>query len=347
MEKALRLPLLWLLVVSMLLSLAACGTSTATAWQEQYDLGVRYLNEGNYEEAVLAFQSSIEIDPLRYEGWQGLADAYVGQGNYDMALNVLQQGIDATESPDLQQKLDDILSQETQNKGPASSAPWKSTAPAMPGSGLEAWENSRTGVYTEVWAIASASLYISDGRLHQTLDYTYDEWGRLVKSDSVSCYYDESGQFEKSEADLLTEVWRTDEATGKWVDVAQRKYEDGSVEEEIWVDDAAVQVAGENIFHLSYPVLGAFFRDIPLKYADQTEPKVYDGKYAYDGVFYFSTHPEENDFYESTLQEHLPGANVKYTLDENGNVSRVDLYDGEGSLHSYAELTYSRISVLE
>ena len=347
MEKALRLPLLWLLVVSMLLSLAACGTSTATAWQEQYDLGVRYLNEGNYEEAVLAFQSSIEIDPLRYEGWQGLADAYVGQGNYDMALNVLQQGIAATESPDLQQKLDDILSQETQNKGPASSAPWKSTTPAMPGSGLQVWEKSRTGVYTEVWAIASASLYISDGRLHQTLDYTYDEWGRLVKSGSVSCYYDESGQFEKSEPSSFTEVWRTDETTGKWIDVSQWKHADGSIEETIKSDDSSVRVAGENEFHLSTTVLGGFFLDISLKYADQSEQKVYDGKYAYDGVFYFFTRPEENDFYESTLQEYLPGANVKYTLDENGNVSRVDLYDGEGSLHSYAELTYSRISVLE
>lgn len=347
MVKALRLPLLWLFVVSMLLSLAACGSSTATAWQEQYDLGVRYLNEGNYEEAVLAFQSSVEIDPLRYEGWQGLADAYVGQGNYDMALNALQQGIDATESPDLQQLLEDVLSQQTQNEDSIVSAPWKCTTPAAPGSRLEAWENSRAGTYTEAWAITSASLYIPDGRLFETLDYTYDEWGRLVKSGSVGYYYDESGQFEKSEAGSFTEIWRTDETTGKWVAMSQRKYEDGSVEEEILFDDTAVQVAGENIFHLSNSVLGTFFRDIPLQYADQTEQKVYDGKYAYDGVFYFSTRPEENDFYESTLQEYLPGANVKYTLDENGNVSRVDLYDGEGNLCSYAELTYSRISILE
>lgn len=40
-----------ILTLGMVLSLAACGQSAQEAWQEQYDLGVRYLSEGNYEEA--------------------------------------------------------------------------------------------------------------------------------------------------------------------------------------------------------------------------------------------------------------------------------------------------------
>ena len=40
-------------------------------WQEQYDLGVRYLAEGNYEEAIIAFTAAIEIDPNRVEAYMG------------------------------------------------------------------------------------------------------------------------------------------------------------------------------------------------------------------------------------------------------------------------------------
>lgn len=67
-----------ILTIGMVLSLAACGQSTQETWQEQYDLGVRYLSEGNYEEAILAFTAAIEIDPRRPEAFVGRGDAYMG-----------------------------------------------------------------------------------------------------------------------------------------------------------------------------------------------------------------------------------------------------------------------------
>ena len=58
------------LTIILLLTLAACQKAPevepvdeALDWQTQYDLGVRYLSEGNYEEAILAFEAAIEIDP--------------------------------------------------------------------------------------------------------------------------------------------------------------------------------------------------------------------------------------------------------------------------------------------
>ena len=51
----------------LILLLTACGQSQEVRWQEQYDLGVRYLSEGNYEEAIIAFTAAIEIDPKRAE----------------------------------------------------------------------------------------------------------------------------------------------------------------------------------------------------------------------------------------------------------------------------------------
>lgn len=65
--------------------LGGCG-SAETTWQEQYDLGVRYLSEGNYEQAVIAFTAAIEIDPKRPETYLGRAQAYVGLGGSEENL---------------------------------------------------------------------------------------------------------------------------------------------------------------------------------------------------------------------------------------------------------------------
>ena len=59
------------LVLALALGLCACGSKTPT-WQEQYDLGVRYLSDGNYEEAILAFTAAIDIDPKRPDMPAGL-----------------------------------------------------------------------------------------------------------------------------------------------------------------------------------------------------------------------------------------------------------------------------------
>lgn len=75
-----------LVAAALMLTLAACG-SKAPTWQEQYDLGVRYLSEGNYEEAVIAFTAAIEIDPKRAEAYVGRGGAYLGRGSADEYLS--------------------------------------------------------------------------------------------------------------------------------------------------------------------------------------------------------------------------------------------------------------------
>lgn len=74
-----------LISIVFLVILSACnvpemGNSEmpdAPTWQEQYDLGLRYLSEGNYQEAILAFTAAIEIDPKRAEAYVGRGDAHV------------------------------------------------------------------------------------------------------------------------------------------------------------------------------------------------------------------------------------------------------------------------------
>lgn len=60
--------------------------SKAPTWQEQYDLGVRYLSEGNYREAILAFTAAIEIDPNQAPAYVGRGDAYVLSGETEENL---------------------------------------------------------------------------------------------------------------------------------------------------------------------------------------------------------------------------------------------------------------------
>ena len=85
-----------LLAACLVLGLCACGQKApeGPTWQEQYDLGVKYLSEGNYEEAIIAFTAAIEIDPKRPEAYIGLADVYTAQGDLDKAAEILNQALD-------------------------------------------------------------------------------------------------------------------------------------------------------------------------------------------------------------------------------------------------------------
>ena len=104
----------WLMIVLVLcltMSLLACGkktddesealqTQAQMTWQEQYDLGIRLLNEGKYEDAILAFQAAIQIDPKKADAYVILADAYVQAGNRDGAMAALQDGLDHADNVD-------------------------------------------------------------------------------------------------------------------------------------------------------------------------------------------------------------------------------------------------------
>lgn len=80
---------IWVLSFVFVLSLVGCSQKREeTTWQEKYDLGVRYLEEGNYEEAIIAFTAAIEIDPKKAPAYVGRGDAYIGSGETEENLAV-------------------------------------------------------------------------------------------------------------------------------------------------------------------------------------------------------------------------------------------------------------------
>ena len=136
----------FLMLCLFLLSGCGAGQNSVSTWQEQYDLGIRYLSEGNYEEAIIAFTAAIEIDPNRAEAyvgrgdtyvgsgeteenlfaaqadyeeairldetntdaWLGLADIYIRRGEYDRALEILQEGLEQSGAQEITDKITEI-----------------------------------------------------------------------------------------------------------------------------------------------------------------------------------------------------------------------------------------------
>ena len=100
-------------VLALVLLLCSCGQSSSIereknntpTWQERYDLGVRYLSEGNYQEAIIAFTEAIEIDPKQTPAYVGRGDAYIDSGatmeNFDLAQT------DFEKAPELDETLVD------------------------------------------------------------------------------------------------------------------------------------------------------------------------------------------------------------------------------------------------
>lgn len=141
-------------ILLAVLLLVSCGKSTEQKWQEQYDLGVKYVSEGNYEEAIIAFTAAIEIDPDRAEAYLGRGQAYCGlgtgeslelaladyeyaidldgtlteaylgmaeiyliQGDIDGALNILETGYEKTGSNEILLKIEELTAMLEEDAG--------------------------------------------------------------------------------------------------------------------------------------------------------------------------------------------------------------------------------------
>ncbi len=77
-------------------------------WQIQYDLGMKYLSEGNYEEAIIAFTAAIELEPKNADAYLGMAEVYIAQNDFDAAIAILEQGLAEVNDEALQARLDEL-----------------------------------------------------------------------------------------------------------------------------------------------------------------------------------------------------------------------------------------------
>lgn len=57
-----------------------------TGISEYLDLGAKYLSEGSYKEAIIAFTAAIDIDPNNIDAYSGRAEAYIFSGENEENL---------------------------------------------------------------------------------------------------------------------------------------------------------------------------------------------------------------------------------------------------------------------
>lgn len=99
--------------IAVLLIAAAAGlavySSAANSYSTQLSRGAKYLQDGDYENAVLCYQRAIEADPDQADGYIGLARTYIALDRLALARTVLNEGYERTGSARLQLMLQTYL----------------------------------------------------------------------------------------------------------------------------------------------------------------------------------------------------------------------------------------------
>ena len=323
-----------ILSIWLVFGLCSCGQKADTSfpadaptWQEQYDLGIRYLSEGNYEEAILAFTAVIDIDPKNAgalsgrgqayvlsgeteenlaaaladfeaalaadetlaEAWLGLADVYIRMGEYDKALEVLRDALEKTGDQRIADKIAEVES----------------------GNITDSSGNVRR-----------QSTYDADGSLIWYHIYTYDEQGRRT---SVTAF-DGAG----NQTGHVDEAYDAEGNTIVWCNYYGDTGEPWAVEYE-------------------YDEFGNRIRQTSHQYPDR--PRVLDIKNTYNDagnlvkVEYYSegalagynTYEYDSDGNRTKEVDYDNDGNIEFyylnAYDEAGNTVSRDSYNGDGTLN--------------
>lgn len=200
------------IVIVLILSLIGCGQLNLDTWQGQFDLGIKLLDEGNYEEAILAFTKSIQIDPnhpevyvyrgqayisidetgenltLAYDDFNkaimldkncvnaylGLADVYIRRGEFEKAIEILKEGLsNIGKSKEIEEKIKEFESNEIKD----SSGNVRKNINYNPDGTVASYE-----VYTyKNGRISECKVFNNDGTLSVTCIYEYNEQGQRTK----------------------------------------------------------------------------------------------------------------------------------------------------------------------
>lgn len=235
---------LFFCVLILVLGLCACGQKTAdtSSWQRQYDLGVKYLSEGSYEEAVIAFTAAIEIDPKQVEAYigrgsaiigsgetaenltaaladyeaaalldaanaevyLGMADVYIRMGEYDKALEILRSALDKTGRDErIAEKITEI---ESGNITDSSGNARRTSGYDESGALKWYWEHT----YDTQGREATVTSYDASGSQTGFVELSYDKQGNLTRRYWYSMYSGEVGlneQIYDEAGNRVGEVW--------------------------------------------------------------------------------------------------------------------------------------------
>lgn len=315
--------------LSLALCLTACGKSVdnlsepkhgpqAPTWQEQYDLGIRYLSECNYQEAIIAFTAAIEIDPKQAPAYVGRGDAYISleeteenlaaaQSDYEKAIE-----LDGTEA-ELYRKIAEIC----ERQGNLESAiEWlKHGVEATGDQSLQEYLDRLTEMFPPKFVMTRQDFYNGTGSEHGYIVYTYDEQGYLISRDSWA-WNGPTGM--EDWQNWLNVTWYYDSEKRVWIKTETEIHHRGTELETQVKEDEIVDRKPGLEFHNCIAAHG-FIDGFAIGEAYEAE----------------------------LIHVDTDGHTGQYTYDENGNAVRVDTYAPDGSLSGWCILTWEELSAVD
>ena len=88
--------------------LAVSHMMSRQSYSESSKTAEKYVQEGNFEQAIVSYQNAIEEMPEEEDGYMGLADVYLQQDETSSAKVILKKGYLITDSPKIRYMLDGI-----------------------------------------------------------------------------------------------------------------------------------------------------------------------------------------------------------------------------------------------
>lgn len=189
-NKAVMAGILAVVIIALAVGIGlAISNGSAKRLSEQLDLGQKYMEEMDYEQAVVTFSGIIEIDDKCVEAYLGLTETYIRMGEYDKALETAQKGYERTGDERLAEYMDML---ESGNVMRSDGKIMKRTGYDADGAVLYYHEFT----YDKEGREASVAHYDCNHALVSALDLLYDEAGNEL----VSYYYNgDTGDLFKTE----------------------------------------------------------------------------------------------------------------------------------------------------
>ena len=97
-----------LVAVLAVVGVVVFGGKSGNKYDKQIATAEKYFDEKEYEKAAEAYLAAIKMDPSQEDAYKSLADVYVKMGDYEAAIECLEEGYSETESKSLQKKIDKV-----------------------------------------------------------------------------------------------------------------------------------------------------------------------------------------------------------------------------------------------
>lgn len=141
--------------------------------QEQLDLGAKYLEEMDYEQALVAFHAALEIEPMNADAYLGIVEVYIRTNEFETALEYAKEGYEVTGDERLKEKIDMIESGDI-----FASNGWCMKMSGYDGQGNLVFWHEYT--YNLQGQQASVAKFNAQGVQEQYLELAYDEERRTL-----------------------------------------------------------------------------------------------------------------------------------------------------------------------